>query len=109
MAEWELAGFSASANAFVDVDTITKNGDLIKVWIMYSDTEVDSTKNFRSLRSLQEIKCKNREYRILYESRHSGEIGGGQTVFAKNINEQNWTPIAPDSVAESIRKFACKK
>ncbi len=108
-AAWELAGFSNRADAFVETETIVRKGNLVRVWVMYSDTVVDPNKSYRSLKSFQEYNCQTRENRLLYESQHSGEMGGGETIFSTNINQSAWTPIAPDSVAESIRKFICKK
>ena len=110
-AAWVEVGGNAIATAYADPATIRKNGNRAKMWDLFDLKTARASREGRSYLSTKqqaEYDCKEEQWRMLYFSWHSGNMGIGETVFSY-AEPNNWGPIPPDSWVELLWKFACGK
>ena len=104
MAEWTQVYKTYNANFYIDYETIRKDGNLRKVWVIqdlnkrYKDGEM-------SRRDYLEFDCKNESRRTLDSSTHAGKMARGETLSSGNTGLQGWIPIPPDTAIETILKI----
>jgi len=113
MAEWVKVGTTNKYTFYADPDTIRKKGNIVKMWILFdfNSTHEGATAGHKYLssKSQDEFDCKEEQRKLLYFSRHSKNMGGGDVAYTCNEPEMNWSPVAPDSVGKDLWKFACGK
>ena len=112
-AEWTCLGHDVvhSYEFCVDLATIHKRGDLVKIWTLLDYTASKQSPRGRaylSQKAQHEFDCDGDRSRLIFVSQHSGNMGGGETVYSDG-NPETWKPIPPESVLESIRNVACKR
>ena len=113
---WALVGGGESQGSYVfyaDPATISRTGDVVKMWSMY-DYKVAQFSRFArveylSLTGQNEYDCKGKKERRLYFRYHSGHVAGGVTVFTTDgiAPPDQWDSLDPRSAAESLWKIAC--
>jgi len=112
MAEWVEVGGNDNVTSYADPTTIRKSGNKVKMWILldFNSTQESATAGHKYLssKSQYEFDCKEEQRKLFYFSWHSENMGGGDTVYIGVEPQKNW-PIPPDSIAETIWKFACGK
>lgn len=111
MAEWVRIYETDNFNTYVDPDTIRKSGHKVKMWNIFDyktpQDEADG-KKYSSTTHLEQYDCKEIQLRVLATADYSGTLGKGDPIlFSNNIDE--WMPIPPNTVAESLFKYACGK
>jgi len=107
-AEWESIGTTESETVYIDLDTIRRKGDRVKLWHLH-DSKVVQTIGGSSVLSFKiqsEIDCPEERVRKLARLAYSGSMGGGKVVY-KNTDEWKWEPIAPDSTDYYLSVVAC--
>ena len=95
---------------YVDPDTIRRKRDLVKIWHMFDGMIVDTIRgvSFLSFKAQGEYDCAEELRRELSVSYHSGNMGGGKTVYiASDVGK--WVPVAPGTLARALWAFACDK
>lgn len=110
-AEWvPVAKGDDGLTVYVDPDTIRRNGNLVKMWLLY-DYKTTQTKEPGSIVSAK----MQSEYDGLEESfrshavlEYSGNMGEGKLVFT-NTDVGTWAPISPGSIVQLEWKRACRK
>ena len=110
-AEWTRAGDSESHILYVDIATIRRNGNLVKMWDLADFMTVKKAadgQSFLSSKAQQEYDCKEEKSRTLAFTWLSGQMGNGKVVYA-NSDPRKWSPIQPGSVRETQWKIACGK
>ena len=87
-----------------------KNGNKVKMWSMYDyqTTQEASGYKFISAKFLNEYDCKQEQIRFLVNTTFSENMGGGTVIFT-NADTGKWQPVIPDSLNETLWKFACGK
>ena len=115
VAGWVVIGDGESVTIYANPSTIRTGGNKVKMWYLSDYKIAKTTANkfgvyvaYMSDKSQAEFDCRGEQYRTLYFSFHSENMGGGNVVYS-NDDPYKWMPIPPESLIESIWKFACKK
>jgi hypothetical protein len=109
-AEWTLIDNNEEFLTYVDIATIRRNGNFVKMWDL---------KDFKTVRTLSgqsnlsnkgqfEYDCKEEKQRKIAHTWFSGQMGSG-TVNYTDSTTNEWSPISPGSVGETQWKVACGK
>ena len=111
-AAWELVSGddAAKLTVYVDRDTIQRKGNLAKMWQLYDYKSVQTVAG-DSLLSIQrhnEYDCTAERTRMLAYTWFSSNMGKGRVVY-KTAEEQQWEPVVPRSINQSLWKVACSK
>lgn len=112
IAEWVAVGTTAGSTYYANPNTIRKSGNKVKMWTLidYNSTQIGATGDkFLSLKFQEENDCKEEQRRLLYYSFHSENMGRGDVVNIEQKPDKNWKPFPPESMGESLWKFACGK
>jgi len=110
-AEWTPVGVSSNLQRYyADSSTIRRQGNLVKMWTLVDHKTAQKTEGigFSSGKAQYEYDCDAGLRRLLYFQLHSGSMGQGEVVYT-DADPSAWEPTSPDSVAESLWKFACKQ
>jgi len=110
-AEWVLFDENdRGMSTYVDPDTIRRKGDMVKVWALtdYTIIRTVAGQSLLSSKHLNEFDCAGERIRLLAFSNFSDNMGSGKLVFS-NSDEQQWEPIEPGSVGQTLWKVACSK
>jgi hypothetical protein len=111
MAEWtEVGSVEADFVSYVDLATIRRHGNLIKMWNLrdYKTTQKNVNQGYMSIRSQSEYDCKEEQSRMLAISTFSGNMVKGELVGSVNTDLSSaWEPVAPGTVGEAYWKIAC--
>lgn len=111
-AEWVKVGNSNTVTIYAHPATIRKTtSDKIIMWSLYDygvPQEPSSSRPYMSKKSHDEYDCKKRQSRILYSITHSGNMGGGRSLYSHK-HDLTWAPIPTGSIFHNLWKFACKK
>lgn len=117
VAEWVKVGESEFATIYTDSSTIRKNANMTKMWVLMDNKEAqkindNDTATYLSSKSLYEYDCKKRQYRTFSVTNFAGKMGAGN-ITADIVNTAEGLrvrkEIQPDSINESIWKYACSK
>jgi hypothetical protein len=113
-AEWlkvRSATASGGADSYADPATISRNGDMVKMWHVYDyqTTHVIMGKAHLSAKSLNEYDCKSEKVRTLSFSWHSGKMATGETVHSGDDSPTNWISVHPGSTVKGLWTVACAK
>lgn len=110
MAEWVKVDIGENNNGYADLATIRKNGDMVKMWILFDFKTVQKpgAKPFMSIKRQEEYDCKEEQSRTLFSSHYSKNMAYGETVYTFSEPDK-WTPVSPGSVGESFLQIACEK
>lgn len=114
MAEWTLIGGSDSSDLYADFNSVQKNGNKVKMWILYDYKQpVKDTTGVESLSlvTLDEFDCVNVTSRALSISRYTGNMQKG-TMISKSdygVGESTHEIIVPNTIGKTTWIFACGK
>ena len=113
-AEWVTIGenkiLAFTAYADPNTEAAIKNGDKVKMWKMYDYKSVQEVSGYKflSTKFQNEYDCKGAQSRILANTTYAINMGVGEAVFTQS-DIGNWQSVIPDSLDETMWKFACKK
>lgn len=105
-AEWEYVASSDFYARFIDPESASRNGDIVKVWEVDDKAEPDRY-GVLSLRARTEYDCAERAYRIAHLSGHSKPQTEGEVIFSRPGRE-NWKPISPGTLGEATLNRLCE-
>ena len=110
-AEWTRVGGNDDYIQYVDRATIRRNGNLVKMWGLsdYMTVQKAAADSILSDKTQSEYDCKEEKYRLLAFSTYDGQMGSGKVVFNNGNVKDEWLPISPGSVGETLWKAACGK
>ena len=109
-AEWILIDRNDKAKVYVDSDIISRNGDVIRVWVL-DDLKTAHTRGFNSFlstRAQEEHDCAKERFRLVAIEQFAGNMGAGNSIYKKS-GESAWAPIPRGTMAQSVWKFVCGK
>ena len=109
-AEWHLLDRSSNATVYIDQETISRTGDVVRVWVL-DDLKSPHTRglsSFSSVRAQEEHDCSKERFRLLAIEQFAGNMGTGDSIYKKS-GESGWTPIPRGTMAQSVWKFVCGK
>ena len=109
-AEWTVVNVDDESVGYVDRATIRRSGNFVKMWFLwdYKKAREIGGKSTLSGRNQYEYDCKEEKVRSLALTTFSGQMGNG-TVNYTDSDTGKWSPVAPDSVGETVWKIACGK
>ena len=109
-AEWLLVDRNDMAKVYVDPETISRNGEVVSVWVL-DDLKTAQTRGFSTFLSTlaqEEHDCVKQRFRLVAIERFAGNMGTGQSIYKKS-GESHWAPIPRETMAQSVWKFVCGK
>jgi hypothetical protein len=109
-AEWLLVDRNDKAKVYVDSETISRNGEVVSVWVL-DDLKTAQTRGFStflSTRAQEEHDCVKKRFRLVAIERFAGNMGTGHSIYKKS-GESHWAPIPRETMAQSVWKFVCGK
>ena len=111
MAEWVRFGTVLDGNItyYADPTTISKDGEMAKMWVLQDYLTAQSNRHYLSARSQSEYDCKNKNVRPISISFHSGNMGRGEVIDTVAARDDAWIPVPPDTMFDTLWKLACSK
>lgn len=109
-AEWVDAGHNGDFTAYTDPATIRRSGNRVRMLslIDHKAAMTKSGKAYISVKAQHEFDCKEGQARILFSSLHSGNMGKDKIVWS-SYSSDNFEPILPSSILETLWKVACEQ
>lgn len=110
-AEWVKISENETATIYVDPGTISKAGNLVKMWRLIDfrkAVSIASDKPFMSTKGQEEYDCKEEKTRVIELTFHSENMGGGEVVHSE-ASPADWAPVRARSIGETLWKFGCGK
>ncbi|PTQ88229.1 hypothetical protein C8R30_1561 [Nitrosomonas nitrosa] len=112
MADWSLVDKSAddSVTIYIDYDAIQETEGTVKMWSLgdFKAAKEFGGIEFLSSKYQKEYDCKQEQARMLAFTLFSSNMGEGQVVYS-NSDPDNWEPISPGSVSQTLLETACEK
>ncbi len=106
LAEWTRLGGTDDSTGYVDIQSIRKNGNKVKMWKLV-DYKTAQDRSYLSILVREEYDCLEETKRSLDMYAYSGNMRNGDIVFSNaNITEQPKT-VLPGSNGEGLLKIAC--
>jgi hypothetical protein len=111
-AEWMSLGASDSGitTVYADPTTKSRDGDLVKMWVLF-DFKTVQTKagvSYLSAKAHMEYDCAKQRFEGLTVLYVSGNMGSGN-IFDRSSGKGTWLRISPGSLDEALWKLACGK
>jgi hypothetical protein len=112
-AKWAVVDRSpdrGGAVVYGDPVTLQRSGNLARMWTLwdYKTTQVVEGKRLLSTKWQDEFDCKAGRMRNISITGFSGNMGKGAVVGYGN-SAFPWESVAPGSIKDDLRKFACGK
>lgn len=117
MAEWTFLLEASDGSAFIDLQTVKKDGNLVSVWFLREMKEptpspMHKDRLYRSSKVQMEVDCQKHHYRVLYSAWHEGVKASGKTVSELNnvkTGSLKWHAIPPEgSFILPLVVYVCK-
>ena len=111
-AAWTLIGRTDIFRIYVEDKQITRSGDFALILQLTDYTVaqwVDPRTAIGSIRHQIEFDCRQRLVRILSAAAFSEQMEAGSLIASEKLTNPEWTQIDPESTAEKVEKFACRK
>ena len=105
-AEWEYVASSDFYARYIDPDSASRDGDIVRIWEV-DDQAAEDRFGVRSLRARTEYDCSDRAYRIVHLSGHSKPLTGGRVIFSRP-GQEDWSPVAPGTLGEATLDRICE-
>jgi len=105
-ADWVPVAGNATAEVYVDLTSVRKDGNLRKVWKLMNFKQRDKF-GYMSYRSRGEYDCKEERYRFLAIIAHTNAMGEGGVGYNEPFPPSPWREIAPGNSDEDILKLVC--
>jgi hypothetical protein len=110
MAEWTQVSESAEVTLFVDLNSVSRTGNKVKM-LTLTDLKTEERRNngpaFFSTKKLSEFDCKNKRTHLLAMEIFSGHLATGEKIHSDNEPDIRWRPLSPDNFGNPFWKVAC--
>jgi hypothetical protein len=108
MAAWSKVTVNEEATIYADLSTISKSGNMIKMWDVSDFKKKTTANNYLSLKSQREYDCKDKKNRLLTYSTFSGNMGNGSVVNSSSF-ARPWMPVYTGGIVSILWITACGK
>ena len=113
-AEWRPISHAEGAGGFtiyVDPATVRRQGDLVKMLVLYDFRFVQTikSKSYLSATWQQQFDCSEHRSRHLAYKYYSNNMGHGNVMFAGDDEGNKWSQVAPRSAAAILWNMVCGK
>lgn len=108
MAGWTIVGSFNNSAIYADPSTIGKNGNIVKMWMLYDykEAEIFNNKSYLSEKYQVEFDCQKKLYRVTAFSWHSGNMGKGEVTYF-TTQSFDWIPDPLGSITDFLSKSSC--
>lgn len=105
---WAAVTTTDEATWYVDMNTLERKDDIIRVWMLVDLTRPLSSQNkeYKSNISLEEFDCIDKKFRTLQFSSRTENMGQGDIIYMNNELTE-WIFIPPNSVINDTMLFVC--
>ncbi len=107
-AGWQEIGKSQQFFAYVDTDTISKSGNIVRMTTMLDMidvAEIDGGKKYKSIISSEDFDCKDKQIKTVSSKYFSDNKGMGAEVH--NSASTNWFKVSAQSIDFLSWRIAC--
>ena len=106
--EWIVVDRKEAFTIYANTGTIRNSNEIVKMWGLtdFSTEQGAPVKGAKSLKTEREYDCNRQQMRILYVSRHSGNMGEG-AIVGSDANTGSWQPVMLGTIGERLWKIAC--
>jgi hypothetical protein len=111
MAGWTKVHEYTKATVYVNLATIQRDENLVKMWSMSdykSPQHAHQKESFRSIKTQAEFDCNERKRRIVSITLYSGKKSDGDVVYSNAYFDKPWLPIVLGSLEDHEWEIACK-
>ena len=113
-AKWEVYGANDEIKAYVDLETIRKNGAIVKIWELQNFSVIQRTTDggkYKSQKIYVANDCKSEMRAITSLIAYEGEFGAEVVTYSIHVQEKDWTwnAIVPGSMGQGLWQIACGK
>jgi len=110
--EWVFVERTNTANmiAYVDMSTVHRDGNLVKMWhlVDYQTAQLTKSGMVLSIKVQTEYDCAGERLRMRALTGFLGRMGKGETVF-HTADTGQWQPVEPESFGQALWEVACKQ
>ncbi len=109
-AEWTKVGETAGSVHYLDAATISKDGNLRRVWEI-QDLKAHLPTGEVSRRAMSEYDCTEQRFRTLSVTDFMGPMATGEILLTGRDPEsfRNWHAIPQGTIAQLMLKFVCAR
>ena len=110
LSEWTKVDQSEEATILADIATIRRAGTNVKLWTLtnLARVKVIDGKRHRSSKAQFEVDCKEERLRILATIFYE-KLDGKGAVVNSTPGIEYWEPVAPETIASELMRFACSQ
>lgn len=110
-AEWTEVGGSDNNTAYVDFETIKREGNNVKIWVLenFNTLQVADNDKYLSIVKHSEYDCEEKTSRWLDFYSYSENMGAGEVVYSESNIKEEYHSIIPGSILETELNSACSK
>jgi len=96
--------------AYVDLSTIRRKAGVVEMWELwdFKDRQASASGSFLSSKTQRDYDCAGKRRRRLAGSWFSGHMEKGKLLYSDSYKSE-WVPVEPDSMPQTLWKFACSK
>lgn len=109
MAEWTViwVGSDIGLTVYVDLASITREGDTVKMWEMMDYKTVQQAgDNYLSSKAQRIYDCASQQFGLLAFSVYSRNMGAGDIVYSNDVPGK-LRGVQPNSVGQALWRVAC--
>lgn len=111
LAEWFRVSGNDKVTAYADTTSLRQKGNIVRMTSMFDfkveNLLVDGT-SYQSVVRETEFNCRDHVQHMVGFSLYTGNMGKGR-VLDKGGDAQDWKPVSPSGMANSMYKFACSR
>ena len=99
LAGWQEIGESQQFSAYIDADTISKSGNIVRMITMLdmiNISEIDGGKKYKSIISSEDFDCQDKQIKTVSSKYFSDNKGSGVEVH--NSESANWVKVSPQTI-----------
>lgn len=108
IAEWTRVSSNGKSDFYVDLQTVRKKGDKVKMWFLVDFKSIQET-NFATYLSQvdqSEFDCAEEQFRMIVHTYYDSHMGNGNNVFTYESKDKG-TPIPPSTPLKDLWEVAC--
>lgn len=93
-------------NYFLETDNLSRKGYVVYAWQQINRAQADD-EGARFIREQIEFDCNFKRYRKMWTMSYAEQEGRGKLLNSQTINNPEWQPVVPESIASNMLNFAC--
>ncbi len=94
------------SNYYLETDNMTRKGYVVYAWQQINRVQADD-QGVQFTREQIEFDCNFKRYRKMWTMSYTEQDGRGRLLNSQTINNPEWQPVVPESIAGNMLKFAC--